>query len=297
MTAKSTQRLLRKQPNLNEARPEVDAPALKWKVIAQIVAVFAILWLTAAMTIPYFGYWGIGVMGVITLLVAGFSVYSWRLIRKTRSVARLLQVAQQDAAGRQKALEELDRGSDKDALNALAKAQLLATEQPLEAIRVLEAVDIKKAPAMTQDDIRANLALLYLMHNRVREASVLAREIRLDRQPNPKAKAMYAAVTAEAFARTGSADEAKKLLETYRADDPAYGEMRAMLLRAQVYTYVATKNRGLARQAMFTLSQLDPNLLGAFLRKGESPELTRLAREILGTAGLAPKMKIKTRAG
>jgi hypothetical protein len=104
---------------------------------------------------------------------------------------------------------------------------------------------------------------------------------------------MYAAVSAEAFARTGKPDEAKKLLETYDADDKEYGEVRAMLLRAQVYTYLATKNRGLSEQAMRKLAKEDPNMLAPFLQKGARPELQQMAQKALRGAGFAPKPKMK----
>ena len=92
--------------------------------------------------------------------------------------------------------------------------------------------------------MRANLGLLYLMHGRAKDARKLADDIRLDRQPNAKAKGMYAAVCAEAFARTGKADEAMKLLDTYKADDPEFGDEKVnnkdhlTLVTADLSTYV-----------------------------------------------------------
>ncbi|HEY8431228.1 MAG TPA: hypothetical protein VIL20_22770, partial [Sandaracinaceae bacterium] len=154
-------------------------------------------------------------------------------------------------------------------------------------------IDIKKAPAVVQDDVRANLAFMYLINNRAKDARTLVDELRLDRQPNAKAKAMYAAVSAEAFARTGRPDEAKKLLETYDAEDPEYGEVKPMLLRAQIYTYMATKNRGLAEKAMRKLAKADANMLAPFVQKGARPELQALAMKALRGAGLAPKPKVK----
>ncbi len=297
MANKSQARLLRGK---NSIQPEqtgvVETPKFRWKVVAQIGVAFAVLWTTALATTPYFKFWGVGAMGVLTLVAFGFGIYIWRLTRKSQAIAQLLQSAG-TAEGRKQALEQLDQGDSKDALNALAKAQLVAAENPQQAVTILEGVDLKKAPMMVQDDIRANLALLYLSTNRVKDARALTDDLRLDRQPNPKAKALYAAVMAEAQARTGAAVEAKKLLETFPADDADYGEMRALLRRAQVYTFVASKNRGLAKQAMSELANMDPNMLGAFLQKGVAPEFHRLAREVLAGTGLAPKVKLKTRMG
>jgi hypothetical protein len=117
--------------------------------------------------------------------------------------------------------------------------------------------------------------------------------MRLDRQPQPKAKAFYAAIMAESFSRTRKADEAKKLLETYPDSDPAYQEVRPMLLRAQVFTYFQLKKRGMAKRAMDTLAEVEPGMLAAFMMKGTSPEIIALARQTLTSAGFAPKVKIK----
>ena len=155
------------------------------------------------------------------------------------------------------------------------------------------AIDLKKAPAMVQDDVRANLAMFYLMSGRAKDARALADEIRLDRQPQARAKAMYAAVVAESFARTGKADEARKLLETYDASDKEFGQVSGMLLRAQVYTFNATKKRGRARKAMEALLEVDPNMVAAFVQKGQRPELTRLAKQVLAEAGALPKQKMR----
>lgn len=275
-----------------EALAKMERPQVKWQVIAQIGGAFAILWVTAFMLHPYVGYWGVGVVGVLTLVAAGFGVYIYRWTRKSQAIVDIMKGAT-DADGRKLALEQLASGDPKDALNALARAQILAQTDPNAAMHVLESIDLVKAPAMVQDDVRSQLGLLYLRVNRVRDARALADEIRLDRQSNSKAKAMYAAIVAESFARTGKVDEAAKLLETYRAEDPEYGEIAALLLRAQVFTYITLKKRGLARKAMENMAAIEPNLLGAFVQKGSAPELSKLAKEVLASAGAIPRVKFR----
>ncbi len=276
-----------------EALQEMERPHVKWKIVAQVAAGLAVLWALAIGLEPWIGLWGIGGVGVLTAVVLGFAVYLWRLTRKSQAIVDILKGAT-DEEGRRAALEKL-RGGGKggDAMRALAEAQLVARDNPGQAMKILEGVDLKKAPAVVQDDIRANLALLYLMNNKVRDARELADEIRLDRQPQPKAKAMYAAVVSEAFARTGKADEALKLLETYDAADPEYGEVGAMLYRAQVYTFLATKKRGRVKQAMQKMAAVDPNMLAAFVMKGQNPQLTKTAREVLQATGAVPRPKMK----
>lgn len=286
-----------KRPNPADALGQLERPGVKWKTIAQVAGVFVVVWVVAAMLVPWIGYWGLGGAGVLTLVAAGFGLYVWRMTRKSANIVDILKGAT-DAEGRQQALQQLEeqaksKKGGKDALNALARAQLMAQEKPSEAIEILESVDLKKAPSVVQDDVRANLAMLYLMNNRVRDARDLVDDVRLDRQPQAKAKAMYAAVSAEAFARTGKPEEAKKLLETYDPADPEYGEVAGMLLRAQVYTYTQTKNRGLARKAMERLASVDPNMVAMFAQKGTHPEISKLAKQLLQKTGAMPKQRVR----
>lgn len=282
----------------NQGLDQLEQPSVKWRTVGILAAAFAVLWVTSLMILQgdrsssVWAWIPLGVVAVVTVAAIGFGIYVWRLTKRSRGIVDILQQAG-DEEGRKRALEQLEQADSKDALAALARAQLVAREDPSEAMRILESIDLKKAPAVVQDDVRANLGFLYLMNNRAKEARTLADELRLDRQPNAKAKAMYAAVASEAFARTGRPDEAKKLLETYGADDPEYGEVRSMLLRAQVYTYLASKNRGLAEQAMRKLAGDDPNMLAPFLTKGARPELTAMAQKALRGAGMAPKPKMK----
>ena len=275
-----------------EALSQMETPQLKWKVMLQIAGAFAILWICAFMVVPWAGYWVVGVVGLLQLAAIGFGIYIWRLTSRQRAIVELMKGAT-DPEGRQRAIEQLGAGASKDAMKALAQAQLLSNTDPAAAQKVLEEVDLEKAPAVVQDDVRSQLALMYLRNGRVKEARTLADSIRLDRQPNAKAKALYAAVIAECFARTGSADEARKLMETYDSADQSYAEVRLLLLRARVFTFMALKKRGLAKAAMDELAAIEPNVLGGFLQKGVSPELTKLARQVLAESGLGPKMKVR----
>ena len=277
--------------DLGEALANQEVPTMKWKVIAQIAAAFAVLWVTAFIMVPFVSYWAVGVVGVLTAVAIGFGIYVWRMTSRSRAILDIMKSAT-DEAGRKRALDALS-DDGKDVMKALARAQLLAQSDPLEAQKTLEAVDLQKAPAVLQDDVRAQLAMIYLRNNRTREARTLVDPVRLDRRPDAKTKALYAAIMAEAFARTGSAEEARKLLETYNAEDNEHDEVRVMLLRAQVFTFVALKKRGLATRAMHGLVAIEPNLLGAFLIKGGPPEVNKLAREVLAESGAGPKVKIK----
>jgi tetratricopeptide (TPR) repeat protein len=273
------------RPDPAEALAKLERPGIRWKVILQVALGAAILWVVALMTVPWVGYWGVGVVGVLTALLVGFGGYALRMTRRSAAIVDILKSAT-DAEGRKKALAQLEARSKGDAMSALARAQLVAQEDPGEAMRILEQVKLDKEPGVVQDEVRSNLALMYLAQNRVRDARDVVEEIRLDRQPQAKAKALYAAVKAETWARTGKADEAKALLETYDVKDPEFAEVRPVLLRAQVYTYTATRNRGMARTALEMLAHIDPNMVLMFQKAG-NPEVSKMARQ------LAPKQRIK----
>lgn len=280
------------RPDPNAALADIEAPRANWKVIAQIALVFVVLWVLAFMAKPFVGIWGFVVAGILTAVGAGFGIYVYRLTRKSSNIVEILKGAT-DAEGRKAALERLRAEAGpggKDAMNALAQAQLLAAEQDTDgAVRTLEAIDIDSVPAMMRDDVRANLALLYLGTNRTKDARTLANDIEPDRQPQPKAKAMYAAVVAEAKARTGAAEDAMKILDPYKGDDPSLAELEPLLVRAKVYAAFHAKKRNLAKQHLEKLVTIDPNMLGPFFVKNANPELAQLAKTVLQNAGVIPR--------
>lgn len=280
----------RLQTDIAEHLAAQETPRVKWKVVAQIAAAFAVLWVTAFIVKPMVGWWGVGVVGVLTLVAAGFGIYVWRMTAKSAAILDIMKGAT-DEEGRKRALEQLAEAGSGDAMKVLARAQLLAQTDPNEAQRVLEELDIEKVPTVVQDDVRGQLAMLYLRNNKVNEARKLTDGIRLDRRPDPRSKGLYAAVMAEALARSGAADEARKLLETYPPADAAGDEVRVMLLRAQVFTFFAQKKRGLTTQALDALAQIEPGLLGGFVYKGANAELASLARQVLTTHMGGPKVK------
>lgn len=267
---------------------------MQWKVLAQIGGILVGLWVTAGVAIPFVGYWGVGIVGVLTLVALGFGIYIARMTARSRAIVDIMKGAT-DEAGRQRAIDALGDDASKDAMRALARAQLIAQTDPQGAAKALEAIDIKKAPAMVQDDVRAQLALMYLHNNRVRDARMLADEIRLDRRPDARSKGMYAAVMAEAYARSGSPDEARKLVETYDPKDAEHAEVKALLLRARVFTYYALKKRGLVREAMEALANIEPGMVAALAARGGQPELIKIAKQVLAAGGFAPKLQMKMR--
>lgn len=278
-------------PDMGDALEGLERPSMNWKIVWQVAAGLAVIWLIAGIAQPYLGIWGFVGAGVLTAVAAGFGIYLYRLTKKSADIVDILKGAT-DAEGRAQAIAALE-GKGGDAMAKMAQAQLVGQEDPKEALRILESIDIKKAPALVQNDVRSQLGYMYLLHNKVQDAREQADNIKLDVQSDPKQKAMYAAVMAEAWARSGKESEAAALLEDYSADDEAYAEVRALLYRAQVYTWLKMKKRGRARTAMMRLAKLDANQLGAFLQKGTHPQVARLAREVLEKEGFVPKPKMQ----
>ncbi len=274
----------------------IETPQIKWNVIAQIAAVVVVVWVFSFLLVPYVGYWGVGVVGVLTVVLLGFGVYVWNLTRKQGRLAEILREATTDEAGRKAAIEKLAAGGS-DAMNAMARAQLVARDDPKEAIAILEGIAIHKADSLIQDDIRANLAYLYLATGRIKDARALADQIKYDSGPTTKQKAMYAAVVAEAKARTGDPQDAKRIIDGVKTDDPELADLMPMVQRAQVFTYFGTKNRGLAKKAMQGLIAVDPNLVAPFLvQKATTPEqveMQKMAREVLTDSNFQTKQRTK----
>ncbi|MEZ4288572.1 MAG: hypothetical protein R3A47_10610 [Polyangiales bacterium] len=124
------------RPDPAQALQQLERPKANWKVIAQILVAMAVVWVIAAMMIPYIGYWGLGIAGVLTLVVIGFGVYIYRLTRQSADIVDILRSAT-DKQGREAAIEQLrarQSGAGKDALSKLAEAQLVAQQSPTEAI-------------------------------------------------------------------------------------------------------------------------------------------------------------------
>ena len=263
--------------------PAVVPPGgLQWRNVAIIGGVVAILWVTAfASNSKAF----IIVVAVLTLVVAGALFWIYRWASKQRKLMELLQSANVSPEARKEALAKLKAApdADKDVMNAIARAQLQAQEDPDAALTTLESVDLKKVPAPMADDVRAFRAQLYLVKGRSKEARELADEIKPSNAATPEARGMLAATVAEAWARTGKHVEALDLLGTIKPEDPDFAQAKAPLLYARIYASFAAGKRDDVRRDMATLVRQDVNLLGRFVapQLKVHPELQKMAKEVL----------------
>jgi hypothetical protein len=68
-----------KKVDIAEAAAQVEMPRIKWKILGTISLGFAVLWITSLMMLPTIGYWGIGVVGTLSLAAIGLGIYVWRM--------------------------------------------------------------------------------------------------------------------------------------------------------------------------------------------------------------------------
>lgn len=253
-------------------QPDLNAPILSRNALMTLGGIVAAMWLTAAMTGSKIA---LGIVGVLTLAVAGGLFYLFRQASKQRKMLNILQAAQASPQARKEALEQLqaDDAGGKDVLNQIARAQLQAQEDPDKALLTLEAIDMTKVPAAAADDVRSFRGQLYLWKNRIREAREQADLVKLSNAGSPQSKAMMAALIGEAWARTGKHEAALELLSTFNVDDPEFSQARLPLLFARIFANFASGKKERARKDINALMKMDINYLGRFLQPGPGVHL------------------------
>lgn len=265
-----------KSPSESTPKP----PSLiKKKNIIVIGLVFAGLWTLA---IASGSLIFMGIAGGITLLGAGFGYWVWRQIRRHRALSSVMQEAQQSPEGRMKALAALEADPKaNDLVNVIARAQLLASEEPTKALSLLEPVDLKDVPGNMQDDFALLKSQLLLSFGRPKQARPLVDQINLDSEERKSIRPLMVAVVAETWARTGAPKKANEVLDSIDLDDAASADFKPLLLGARVFARFAAGKKGLARAALEAVAAEDPNLLGRFIspKAKVHPGLQRLARE------------------
>lgn len=270
------------QPAQVPADPMAAHPLLNRNGMLTVAGIVAALWLTALVSGSKIVA---GIMAVVTLAIAGGLVYVWRMAKKQKQVMDLLQSAGASPEARQRALAQLEAqgGGSKDVLNAIARAQLQAQDDPDKALATLEGIDLQKVPAAAADEVRTFRAQMYLYKNRVKEARELADAIKLANAANGQSRAMMTAVVAEAWARTGKAEAGLDLLADVKFDDPELAQLRVPLLVARVFAHFGAGKKERARKDMEALMKQDVNLLGRFAMPGQAVhfELQKLAQDVL----------------
>jgi hypothetical protein len=211
------------------------------------------------------------VAGVLTLVLAGIVFWVVRFTKKQTAVAGIIRDAD-TAEARREAIEKLDTEFKQGDMNAtLAKAQLLMQEDPREALRTLESLELKKMMVQNADQCRSQRSMIHLMLGETDSARTLADEIDLSRHKDARARATLGCIVGEAWARTGQARKAIELLETFDLDDDAYEDLKPQLLRSLAFAYAWSNKTKQMKQALRKMRAINVQLLMGFVTKKKNP--------------------------
>jgi hypothetical protein len=237
----------------------------------------------------------ISVPVIITLLAAGLVIFALRQTKKAAGVANILFGIETDD-DRKRAIAELETASAKnDPAAIFAKAQLELQEDPRKALATLERINLGKVLAPVADEARGQRAMIHLMLGEVSEARTLVSSIELKRHQEPRTRAMLAAVSAEAWARSGEAQRAIDTLKLFDPEDAAFEQLRPQLWRAYAYAYAHTNDIKGVRRVLKKLAGQDIRLLGGFMMKRTHPLLQKEAKKALEQSGQVPRRMIVQR--
>lgn len=270
--------------------------ALLGRLAIPVVAGWVICGLFAAMV--YSKTWKIVLItipSVVTLLALGLVVFAMRQAKKASGVASILRNVQTDA-DRKNAIEQLENASKKnDPAAVFAKAQLEMQDDPRKALATLERVDLTKVMAPVADEARGQRAMIHLMLGEVSEAKTLVSSIDLKRHQEPRTRALLAAVSAEAWARSGEGAKATEMLNVFDPEDAAFAELKPQLYRARAYAAVHTNDLNGMKKALKKLLAQDVRLLGGFMMKRTHPMLQKEAKKLLEQSGQVPRKMVVQR--
>jgi hypothetical protein len=280
------------------ARPSSDAadrPVVDLKkVFVRAGAVVAVVWLIA-IALAHWSVIPVVVAAVVTVLAAGAGVWIVRYVNKSRELGALLRSAGETEEGRKDALKKLETGFKKgDVQAALARAQLETQEDPRKALATLESIDLAKQMAPVADQVRCTRATIHLQLGDLSEARALVDKMEIGKQQEPKTRAMFAAVAAETWGRTGQGKKAVELLEVFNPEDPDLSEMRVQMWRARAFAHAGVGDMKAAGRSLRKLADISPQLLGMFVAaKKVHPMLQQEAKQLLMRSGAVPRKMVR----
>jgi hypothetical protein len=271
----------------SEDRPPVD---LK-KIFIRIGLVAVVVWVIAIIVpgpIPK------AVAGVLTVVALGVVIWLDRYVKKTMKLGAILKGADTEE-GRKSALEAIDAQFKKgDTQAIIAKAQLQMQDDPREALKTLEAVNLDKELGPIAGQIRAMRAMIHLTLGETQEARALADKLELGKQQEPKTRVMFAAVASEAWARTGQGKKAVDTLDLFNPEAPENAELRTQLWRSRAFASAAVNDTKAIARALKKLADINPHLLGMFIQQKKiHPLLEREAKQIVMRMGIVPRKMVR----
>jgi hypothetical protein len=227
--------------------------------------------------------WFMIVVGVLTVLLAGFLFWAWRMLRRQKGLADMLRGAQSSPEARKAAIARLEQEKDAgDVTNVFARAQLVMADDAAKALEMLEGIEMKKVPPQIQDDVAILTAQLYLHFGRPKDARPLVDKVNLDAPSRAEMRGMMAAIVAESWARTGRAEDAITLLDSVDFENQKEAQVTFGLYVARVFARFAAGKKGGAREDLNLIASRDVNQLGRFLMPQFKvhPDLQKLARSV-----------------
>jgi tetratricopeptide (TPR) repeat protein len=271
-------------------KPPVD---LK-KAFIRVGGVLALIWVVA-LAVAHWTIIPVIVAAVLTVAAAGASVWVVRYVNKSRELGALLRSAGDTEEGRKEALKKLETDFKKgDVQAAIARAQLEMQEDPRKALATLESIDLSRQLAAVADQVRCTRATIHLQLGELQEARALVDKMELGKQQEPKTRAMFAAVAAETWGRTGQAKKAIELLDVFNPDDPDLTEMRVQMWRARAFAFAGIGDMKGVGRALRKLTEMNPQLLGMFVSaKKVHPMLQQEAKRLLMRSGAVQRKMVR----
>jgi hypothetical protein len=167
-------------------------------------------------------------------------------------------------------------------------------EDPRKALATLESIDLARQMAPVADQVRCTRATIHLQLGELPEARALVDKMELGKQQDVKTRAMFAAVAAETWGRTGQGKKASELLEVFNPEDPELVEMRVQMWRARAFAYAGIGDMKGAGRALRKLAEMSPQLLGMFVgAKKVHPMLQQEARQLLMRSGAVQRKMVR----
>jgi hypothetical protein len=256
-----------------------------WLVGGMVAGVSNTQWVTVtALVVP----------AVLTAVVVGVMIWTIRRTRTAREMQQLLQGVE-SVEDRRAAIAKLEQSGKKtDPAAVFAKAQLEMQEDPKKALATLESIDLGRVMAPVADEARAQRAMIHLTMGQVNLARQLVDNIDPKRQQDLRSKAMMAAISAEAWARSGETQKAITTLSPYDPNDEQFAQLRPQLLRSLAFAYAHASKTKELKQTLRAMLKIDARLLGAFLQGKGHPLLQKEAKRMIEQSGLVrPKMQFQ----
>jgi hypothetical protein len=279
------------------AKPSSERPPFDMnKLYVRVGAILLVGWVLAGIVTSYaHTKWPLYVAATLTVAVAAAGVWMIRYVKKSEALGAILRGADNEE-GRKEALKKLESEFKKGDVQAtMARAQLEMQEDPRKAIETLETIDLAKQMTPVADQVRALRASIHLSLGEAQKARVLADQLDLGKQQEPKTRAMFAAVAGEAWARTGNGKKAIEVLELFDPEADDMGEMRIQMLRARAFAYASTGDTKAADRTLKKLADTNVNLLAMFIGKKIHPLLERSAKNLLMRSGAVPRKMVTKR--